>query len=93
MSVSRNFNFLRVVANRSARCLFSTESGSSTDTTQDKKVAAAPPPPPPKPATPAPSDNTKYQCKEYYEHTEWSFYDVETAMASKRVGQPSSKTK
>ena len=35
------------------------------------------------------SDGSKYGCNTYYEHKEWTFYDIESEMAKKRVGQPS----
>ena len=63
-------------------CLF-TESPE----TAPKQPAAAPA------SSTADADNTTYKCNEYYSFNEFSFYDIESAMSSKRVGQPSANVK
>ena len=34
------------------------------------------------------SDNSSYQCKEYYSYSEFSYYDVDANCVEKRLPQP-----
>jgi hypothetical protein len=53
-------------------------------------VFLAPPPPAAKPAATATNeDPTKYNAAEYYQHNEYSFYDLDASLKKHRLPQPS----